>query len=1501
MVEYIFEKSILTELVGGGCKKNVINRLDKAWRAKCEEDRVNGVVHDQNYITNKLGINHTTVPDKPPLADYQKEGKVAEIDIIDEIAYRYKIGTNLKDISKLNKYIAFHDKNTVGTQLCFNKTNREKIKEDKNDFNNEDFEINYAKNRQLNIDDFRQVADYNKYDYLYQLKFGVSDDFFHPLIKNNEILKELKIYNITFLNLIPDLIKIIPPTDDKYYVFDKEYNLKSATNYKIKLQICDIKMSEFTNKFFIELGLYMLALNSFIYNNKNSNGRVLAEDFEVIAEGIILPKKNNENEEERKERIQANDYHLEEWKCDFNTIREKMVSLFNNGILDIIKTIEWGKIKEYETLKISPKCQTCDNYGGQYSDNLKKYIKKYNNIHGTDYTIEEFYNDPHNLYCRYQVINSNDINKLPCLKNGEKNILQKKNIGTVDELSLEVHNLNSTVFNENIALKADYEIIKENVELRMRGEKNSYIRDSKTMNMPEKSELRIYVDERHDSQGRSLSFSFMYEFSGKDPQGNEVYESNLKTPYVAIIDDVEFALGREKREFIDFLIEINNILDKYEVYTNKYGQAPKFAIIYWGEKGIEHIKNLFLQIFTYIKGAKTEAEIELLYQNLNQINLKEKKKEIQELLERFNSFFTSDNELEDYRIIEKSPFYNLKAAVEDIICLDVNINNTLYEVNNLLASQNKKPIYHKPDSDDFNGWIFSSMWKVWGGSVHRRNFINTLERVLKDRLFCIYNISKKLDRNYFKGVAPSIPKLNRVYMFPKLRFGIDLFLYHKLDAAYSLIEKENIHVLQTHKKTVLGKSILLKDEVVKDKKVILDDFFKGMLYNLSEYKVYNVDKFSVDANYDEKSFALTIYPVDKMEYIYMKFSGNSGKNCICYDKATELINVNLFSYDKETKSYTTKNYRQAVQVKILQFDRTKRRLIIKLERDTCQIIEFLSNKYGFDFSHNVIVESTHVDIWEKRLKECLERIENDPVAIDILEKYTPEVINSYEAKQITECLSVYYNDKNQKLPLNDPQIKAITSILNNRLSLLWGPPGTGKSHTIAHLLLFYYDNIDVHETRRVLFMGNYDATDNLLGGIMNLLDREDVSVVRIHSKGRENISFSSHKKLRYMNFEADSSNPDFNDMKKGILKQNNKLQIFTSTPEQMLKVFKSQIRSFKFDFIIIDEASQMDLGHFVACLIKITKNTQFLFAGDNLQLPPITKVKLKEPDKNIYGSVFDYYNFEIANTYKQVKSELLFNRRSNKVIVDYSKIAFDYPKEYKADIDNEFGMISFEESLDYRNFYDRLLKPEDPIVLLNYEDGNSSQLNNFEAEQVVEIVKTIYSKRLCKFDKESVQYELLDLFEKGVGIVVPHRAQRTKIQNMLITYFSALVTFTELNKDDQALFINKIIASVDTVEKYQGQQREIMICSLVLGDEDIISQEEEFIYNPNRLNVMISRARFKAIVLASNQLISNVSDNLETISLQKALENLVSYCNCEEEILEEEWCNKQGRLRYKSF
>jgi superfamily I DNA and/or RNA helicase len=122
-------------------------------------------------------------------------------------------------------------------------------------------------------------------------------------------------------------------------------------------------------------------------------------------------------------------------------------------------------------------------------------------------------------------------------------------------------------------------------------------------------------------------------------------------------------------------------------------------------------------------------------------------------------------------------------------------------------------------------------------------------------------------------------------------------------------------------------------------------------------------------------------------------------------------------------------------------------------------------------------------------------------------------------------------------------------------------------------------------------------------------------------------------------------------------------------------------------------------------------------------------------------------------------------------------------------------------------------------------------------------------------------------WEHGVGIITPHRAQVSKIAEYLTQSFAGSVA-------------HRVIRSaVDTVERFQGQERDVIIASFGLGDPDVIRLEDEFLYSLNRFNVMASRARCKLIVLITQSLLEYLSDDQDVLRESALLKRFAEdYC-----------------------
>ncbi|MBL8797688.1 MAG: hypothetical protein JNM56_27565, partial [Planctomycetia bacterium] len=181
-----------------------------------------------------------------------------------------------------------------------------------------------------------------------------------------------------------------------------------------------------------------------------------------------------------------------------------------------------------------------------------------------------------------------------------------------------------------------------------------------------------------------------------------------------------------------------------------------------------------------------------------------------------------------------------------------------------------------------------------------------------------------------------------------------------------------------------------------------------------------------------------------------------------------------------------------------------------------------------------------------------------------------------------------------------------------------------------------------------------------------------------------------------------------------------------------------------------------------------------------------------------------------------------------------------------------------------------LLDPDRPAVSFVHTDRQSSQRNFFEADAVAALTWLLHGRLNSRLlNDPSPPPANWSFWTHGVGIVTPHRAQQGLIVGQLQGLFGSTGAVADAIRD-----------AVDTVERFQGQQRDVIIASFALGDPDQIEDEEEFLMSLNRFNVMASRARAKLIVLVSRAVVDHLAREVEVLRESRLLKTFVeTFCN----------------------
>jgi hypothetical protein len=254
------------------------------------------------------------------------------------------------------------------------------------------------------------------------------------------------------------------------------------------------------------------------------------------------------------------------------------------------------------------------------------------------------------------------------------------------------------------------------------------------------------------------------------------------------------------------------------------------------------------------------------------------------------------------------------------------------------------------------------------------------------------------------------------------------------------------------------------------------------------------------------------------------------------------------------------------------------------------------------------------------------------------------------------------------------------------------------------------------------------------------------------------------------------------------------------------------------------------------------------------------------------------------------ESPLGVNYRSNETIVAFARASGyqqslqSYSPNLRLDLLSPLPVTQpadWPASLHWSADWAAMLDPAQPAVCFVYDDGRSSQRNEFEAEAVAALLWLLQGRVADQLQGENhpgtgapippstTPYTAADFWVKAVGVVTPHRAQQALVVSRLQQAFGATGPLAE-----------SIRNAVDTVERFQGQQRDVIVASFALGDADQIGEEEEFLMSLNRFNVMASRARTKLIVLVSRQVVDHLASEVDVLHQSRLLKVFVEqFCN----------------------
>ena len=471
----------------------------------------------------------------------------------------------------------------------------------------------------------------------------------------------------------------------------------------------------------------------------------------------------------------------------------------------------------------------------------------------------------------------------------------------------------------------------------------------------------------------------------------------------------------------------------------------------------------------------------------------------------------------------------------------------------------------------------------------------------------------------------------------------------------------------------------------------------------------------------------------------------------------------------------------------------------------------------------------------------------------------------------------------QKHPFNPRQADAFRSSFTDRLPLLWGPPGTGKTTVLAGVILGWIENAWQSGEPITVGVGasNYNAIDNVLREVADLIDRRRASVLG-----------EPPGNMRIARLRSESAKPPLDEriedvvrtapaarVLAGAMHERTECVVVGGTWMQLGRLAEAVSGDGTpvarwFDLLVIDEASQVPVASAAAYFLLLREDGHVILAGDHKQLGPIYGFEMRDSVQGLFDCIFSY----MQKTHGKDPVALDRNYRTNTEISGWPKERF-YSEGYEAFFPERRLDIAlppatgsppdgWPENLPWSDLFLRILDPEIPVVVISYGVHTSTLSNPFEA-QMVAALALLYQRILEKDGNGPGDQEF---WSEHLGIVTPHRAQMSTIRNLLV---------------DAAGMPMDPPPFVDTVDRFQGQERDLMIASYVVADRDFVAAEEAFILNPRRFNVTLTRARSKFIMFVSDAILQHLPADADVARdaahLQLFAEN---YCTTIDEEIE---------------
>ncbi len=489
--------------------------------------------------------------------------------------------------------------------------------------------------------------------------------------------------------------------------------------------------------------------------------------------------------------------------------------------------------------------------------------------------------------------------------------------------------------------------------------------------------------------------------------------------------------------------------------------------------------------------------------------------------------------------------------------------------------------------------------------------------------------------------------------------------------------------------------------------------------------------------------------------------------------------------------------------------------------------------------------------------------------------------------------------------LNDDQRAAIRHTLSHALSLVWGGPGTGKTRTLVLAILadiVLRKRSHLTPVRVLVSTLTYRALTEIIERVAETLTglphalreqlglADGIRVTFVASRERARVFAPFLEGDTFCGLPAQFlARGDAAEMRDALLgRASGQTELVFGVSRQTYTLGKGGGKAKDkappsvadlFDRIWIDESSQLAVSQALPVLALLGEHGAIALFGDRLQMPPVQMAPPPRHAAYLVGSIHTYlyeriHRFELQQRGEATYAEqfLRVNYRSCEPIVAFSR-QIGYRDEFEAAFaDQRLAHVPLASEMATWDtdvvapgpIYEAILDPERPCVAVTYDDGRHGQANTFEAVLVAGTILTHRASRIQQATAQNRPFDEHRFWTETIGVVTPHRAQR-----------AAVVTLLQRALRSEAVPAHLIDDAVDTVERFQGGERTLILVSFGLGDPDLIQREESFLFQKERINVAVTRAKAKVILFVTRDLSFHLPDDPVVIEASKAIKNFV--------------------------